>query len=171
MKRSILSTSKSKRCCHASIRCMATSIRHLNPYRETLSLPAGPPLDRMQSEDASAHWAALSHHQSRATFQGVPASFMSRNAVRVHSLITISKRPTNPITTSRILHVASTVEASISGSFRFRRPGAKRPHKRLHRRDPLAGCRNSRATATTRSPSSERNRTERCVSTCIDSTN
>lgn len=37
-------------------------------------LPAVPALARIRSEDAPVRWAALSHRQSRATFQGVPAS-------------------------------------------------------------------------------------------------
>lgn len=111
---------------------MATSIRHLDSYRETLSLPAGPPLDRMQSEDAPAHWAALSHHQSRATFQGVPASFMSRNAVRVHSLITISKRPYSGSIHKRLLSVSPPRREASSQAIVSQRSASRPPRQPSH---------------------------------------
>ena len=54
---------------------MATSIRHLNPYRETLSLPAGPPLDRMHSEDAPVCLGSALTSSKPGYFPGCPGFF------------------------------------------------------------------------------------------------
>ncbi len=60
----------------------------------------------------------------------VPRLLSFQNAVRVHSHI-MSRSPMMPITTSNLLHVAATAEASIGGLLSAYRPGANRPLRAL----------------------------------------
>ena len=61
----------------------------------------------MRSEDAPVRWAAFYIVKAGLLSEGVPASFVSRIAVRRFHSFLIGSKPMIPITTSKMLHIAS----------------------------------------------------------------